>query len=204
MAQPAVTSRLAGYDIPPLEHGDHLSREEFARRWELHPEIRKAELIDGQVYLETTVSRRHGRPHATVMATRDGIEALDDTTVRLVDGSDVQPDALLRKLQGTSSVADDECIEGPPELAFEIAASSASYDLHTKKQTYLAAGVPEYVAWQIYEQRVDWFWLENGEYRALTPDTHGIIESRQFPGLRLDVAALLRGDDQAVLAALRS
>ena len=34
----------------------------------------------------------------------------------------------------------------------------------------------------------------------LPADARGVIHSRVFPGLRLDVAALLRGDAAAVLA----
>lgn len=37
--------------IPPLENGDRLSREEFERRYEAMPELKKAELINGRVYI---------------------------------------------------------------------------------------------------------------------------------------------------------
>lgn len=37
--------------VPPLEHGDRLTADEFERRWEAMPELKKAELIDGTVYL---------------------------------------------------------------------------------------------------------------------------------------------------------
>ena len=51
---------------PPLMAGDRLSRAEFECRWELHPEIKRAELIDGEVYLDTSVGADHGSAHATV------------------------------------------------------------------------------------------------------------------------------------------
>ena len=60
----------------------------------------------------------------------------------------------------------------------------------------------EYLVWQVYEQRIDWWSLDNGQYVPLVRDAAGIIESKIFPGLRLNVAALLAGDLPAVLAAL--
>ncbi len=37
--------------IPPLAAGDKLTRDEFLRRWEAHPEIKNAELIGGMVFM---------------------------------------------------------------------------------------------------------------------------------------------------------
>ncbi len=189
--------------------GDRLTRAEFERRWELHPEIKKAELIDGLVYTEMTVSRSHGKPHTTLVAAlasfaawTPDIEALDNATVRL-SGNDLQPDALLRRtVGGTSSVSDDDCIEGPPEFVAEIAVSSVSYDTHLKKEAYRRAGVREYLVWQVYEERADWWRLVDGEYVALEAGDDGIIESKEFAGLRLDVDALVAEDLAGVLAAL--
>ena len=45
-----------------------------------------------------------------------------------------------------------------------------------------------------------WFLLEGGTYVRQQPDGNGLLHSRTFPGLVLDVAALLRDD----LAALRA
>jgi len=204
MAQAAFTEHR-----PPLSNGDMLSRSEFERRWELHPEIKKAELIDGVVYLDVTVSPEHGQCHALVMgwltcfwARHLELQVLDNTTVRLAGANDLQPDALLRRREGGTSHLSGGAVEGPPELVVEIAASSAAYDMHVKKEAYRRGGVREYVAWQQYENRLDWFVLEGESYASRVPDEHGIIESRGFPGLRLDVAALLAGDLPAVLTAL--
>ena len=52
-------------EIPPLEAGDRLSRAEFERRYEAMPGLKKAELIEGVVYMPSPVRlHRHGRPHA--------------------------------------------------------------------------------------------------------------------------------------------
>jgi Uma2 family endonuclease len=94
-------------------------------------------------------------------------------------------------------------MEGAPEMIVEIAASSASYDLHDKLEVYRRNGVQECVVWQIYDQRVDWFALREGHYVPLMPDTDGIIRSHVFPGLQLSVVALLNGDLAGVLAELQ-
>src|SRR3954467_11172818 len=47
-------------EVPPLVRGDFLSRDEFLRRWEAMPEVKRAELIKGVVYMPSPVSPRHG------------------------------------------------------------------------------------------------------------------------------------------------
>ncbi len=51
LQEEANEQERAAPEILPLEHGDHLSREEFRRRYEAMPEVKKAELIEGMVYL---------------------------------------------------------------------------------------------------------------------------------------------------------
>jgi len=45
---------------------------------------------------------------------------------------------------GQSRISEDDYIEGAPELIVEIAASTASYDLHDKLRAYRRNGVREY------------------------------------------------------------
>ena len=33
--------------VPPLRHGDRLTRAEFERRWDAMPDVTRAELLDG-------------------------------------------------------------------------------------------------------------------------------------------------------------
>ena len=55
-------------------------------------------------------------------------------------------------------------------------------------------GVQEYLIWQVYEQKIDWFRLIEGEYVSLSADESGIIRSEVFPGLWLSVPALIAGN----------
>jgi len=200
---------------PPLETGDHLSRAEFERRYEASPEVKKAELIEGVVYMAAAVRfEQHGHPHMRINtwlgvyeALTPGVSAGDNTTVRLDNDNELQPDALLRletALGGRSRIGEDDYLEGPPELIVEIAASSAAYDLHAKRRVYQRNGVQEYVAVQMYEQRVDWFVLREGVYEALEADEAGVLRSETFPGLWLDAEALLSGDLATVLEVLHA
>lgn len=55
--------------LPPLENGDRLSRYEFERRYRAMPHLKKAELIEGVVYIAAAALRfkSHGQPHAHLM-----------------------------------------------------------------------------------------------------------------------------------------
>jgi Uma2 family endonuclease len=197
--------------IFPLESGDRLTRDEFERRYTAMPHIKKAELIEGIVYMASPVRHEsHGKPHARLMtwlgvyeANTPGVDFSDNVTVRLDADNEPQPDALLRlESGGSSTVSEDDYIEGTPELIVEVAASSAANDLHDKKKVYRRNGVKEYIVWQVLENKLDWFVLENGEYILLMPE-NGVIKSIFFPGLWLDVMALLAGDIAQVLAILQ-
>ena len=53
----------------PLEPGDRLTREEFERRYDAMPHVKKAELIEGVVYMPSPVRhQRHSRPHFRLIA----------------------------------------------------------------------------------------------------------------------------------------
>ena len=197
----------------PLESGDRLTREEFHRRYCARPDIKKAELVQGVVYVASpTRFGKHSEPHGAVAiwlgtyaARTPGVRFGDNATVYLDANSEVQPDAIVFRdppVKGGARLREDDYVEGAPQLVVEIAASSASYDLHDKMEAYRKAGVEEYIVWQVLEQRIDWFRLRAGRYEPLEPDAHGIITSEVFPGLRLNVPAMLAGDRAAVLAAL--
>ncbi len=195
-----------------LESGDRLTREEFHRRYSARPDVKKAELVEGVVYVASPVRfDRHAEQHflvitwlGTYVATTPGLRAGDNSTVFLDGGNEVQPDAFLwRPEPGGPRLTDDGYIEGAPQLVVEIAASSVSYDLHDKLEAYRRNGVLEYVVWRTLDRAIDWFRLRNGTYVRIEPDADGIVESEQFPGLRLHVLSMLAGDLATVLALLR-
>lgn len=200
--------------IPPLESGDRLSRHEFERRYTVMPHIKKAELIEGIVYVASPLRfNSHGKPHANLIGwlwsykvATPGVELGDNSTVRLDLDNEPQPDVVLlidEKLGGQARISDDDYIEGAPELVAEVAASSAANDLYDKKKAYRRNSVKEYIVWQSLENKLDWFSLQNGEYVSLETDVDGAIKSLVFPGLWLDVQALRAGEMVQVLAILQ-
>lgn len=124
--------------------------------------------------------------------------------MRLDLHNELQPDALLRLNPGGQSRRDEDgYIEGAPELVAEVAASSASYDLHDKLRVYQRNGVREYIVWRTVDQCIDWFELADDEYRPLRADGEGVTRSKVFPGLALAIDALLAGDFPVVESTLR-
>lgn len=210
-AKPAPPLALAR--LPLLANGDLLHSKEFLRRYDRMPDVKKAELIEGVVFMGSPVSISHARPdmiiHAwllTYSARTPGTEPLANVTVILDSQNTVQPDSLLRLLptrNGRTQVTTSDLLSGPPELIVEIAASSASIDAHKKLAVYQRSGVAEYLLWRVDEGRFDWLHLEDEEYVTAQPDATGIFRSRVFPGLQVSLAALLACDSAAVLASLQ-
>ena len=196
----------------PLESGELLHSREFLRRYERMPQVKKAELIEGIVYMGSPVSTNHAIPDGMIhgwlalyAAHNPSVQFMPNATVILDAENTVQPDALLRRLPehgGLSRVNEAGYLAGPPELIVEVAASSASIDLRDKRRAYCRNGVREYLVWLVAEARLEWFCLEEDDYCSQLPDAQGLLHSRVFPGLQLPVAPLLAGDTAKVLATL--
>jgi hypothetical protein len=191
--------------IPPLRNGDRLTAEEFERRYDAMPGLKKAELINGVVYMPPPVTfEDHGGPHFDLIGwlslyriMTPGVRGGDNATLRLPLANRPQPDAFLIILPahgGQVQVDAGGYVVDGPELVAEVAATSANYDLHDKLNLYLQVGVHEYVVWRVFDRAIDWFVLRGGQYDslALTPD--GLCKSEVLPGLWLDPAALISGD----------
>jgi Uma2 family endonuclease len=198
--------------VPFLENGDVLHAREFLRRFERMPDVKKAELIEGIVYMGSPVSVKHAEADSLIQgwllayaAKNKQVRVAANVTVQLDPENTVQPDALLRLLPehgGECRPGDKGYLRGAPELIVEIAASSASVDLHDKRRAYERNGVKEYLVWRVLEGQLDWFRLEGDEYVKLAPDADGMMRSNVFPILNLNVPALLAGDAAELLAAL--
>lgn len=204
----------AAVHILPLANGDRLSRTEFERRWEAMPNLKNAELIEGIVYMAAALRiKQHGKPFSLLHGwmfnyanATPGLDLAGESSVRLDLKNMPQPDMLLRiddEHGGQSRITDEGYLEGAPELVAEVSASTSSIDLHDKFNVYRRHGVREYIVWRVLEQAVDWFVLREGQFVRLEMDEHQIYRSEIYPGLWLDVPALLRDDSQTVLATLQ-
>src|SRR5689334_7319680 len=89
--------------VPPLEASDRLMREEFERRYEAMPHLKKAELINGVVYLPSPVSQsNHSNPHFNLIGwlfvyatATPGIKGGDNGSLKLDMRNEPQPDCFL-------------------------------------------------------------------------------------------------------------
>ncbi|MBE9195972.1 Uma2 family endonuclease [Synechocystis sp. LEGE 06083] len=207
---PMVTTNSPA-PIAILENGDRLSRQEFERIYTASG-IKKAELIEGIVHVASPLRHTyHGQPHSAIItwlgtyqAQRNDLAVSIEATVRLDDENELQPDGILFRLEGSAHIDEDEYISGAPELVVEIAASTASYDLHSKKRVYESHGVREYIVWRTLDRKIDWFVLSDGKYERLSPDDNGLIISQEFPGLVLNTPAMLANNMAEVIATINN
>jgi len=203
-----------GRDLLPLENGDRLRRAEFERRYQAMPNLKKAELIEGVVYMASPLRfAPHAEPHGLVItwlgvyrSATPGVRLGIEPTVRLDMDNEPRPDGVLlldETVGGQSRIDADGYVVGAPEFIAEVAASSAADDLGDKLRAYRRNGVREYLVWQVRDRRLDWFRLTEGEYVPLQADAEGVLRSDIFPGLWLAVPAFLEEDFAGVLAVLQ-
>ncbi len=197
--------------VPSLENGDCMTRAEFERRWEAMPNMNRAELIEGVVFMPSPVRfGHHGKPHTSLgvflglySQFTPGTDVSTAASVRMDLDNEPQPDMALFIVGGNAWIDEKDYINGAPELVAEISASTVSLDLGMKFEVYKRNGVMEYLVWRVEDQAIDWFILRNNQYERLLP-VEGILKSKSFPGLWLDSDALLRGDHARVHDVLQS
>jgi len=214
--------------IPPLRDGDRMDVDEFLRRYAADPVVHSAELLQGVVHITRWREVHNGKEmivppisaggHATPdnhLQTILGVYAAHTpgvashssvTTILPSKTTGLEPDAVLRILPecgGGSTIEADNFVHGAPELIAEISFTSGARDFGKKFDAYQADGVPEYLVWRTAEQEIHWFALKRKKYVALKPHVDGTLRSEQFPGLWLDVPALLAGEMAKVLATLQ-
>jgi len=200
--------------LPLLVEGDRLTLDEFWRRYEADTEVLRAELIDGVVYVN---SRRvivdgkemivppisaegHGRPQNRIStwlgfysAYTPGVVASSPYSVRISNRNAPEPDALLEILPEFNDrfvEAGNSSLDNLPGLVVEIANTSVKRDLGPKFEAYQVEGISEYIVWQTESEIIDWFVLKQKKYVPLKANAQGILQSKTFPGLWLDIAAI--------------
>ena len=90
----------------------------------------------------------------------------------------------------------------PQNWLWRLPPATASYDMQEKLDTYRRFGVLEYVIWLTEKSEIQWLRLDDDEYRALQADSEGVVKSRAFPGLWMDVKGMLNFNRTNVRQAL--
>jgi Uma2 family endonuclease len=194
---------------PPLNNGDVLSRAEFEERYKAHPNLKKAELIEGVVYVSSPVSPRHGAIHSDIIgwmsvyrAATPGVQIFDNTSLRLDADNEPQPDVAV-VIDADPTLVDAEFLETKPALIIEVAASSAAYDLHQKLHVYRRNGIQEYLVLIAHEQETRWYRWHEGTYIQLRPNDDGILRSQILQGLWFHSERFWQGDLAGLFAILQ-
>ncbi|WP_020471054.1 Uma2 family endonuclease [Zavarzinella formosa] len=210
------TTEDAGTDLefPLLRDGDRLKADEFHRRYEAMRHVKNANLINGVVHMSSPVYLdQHGGPHWDMIAWMGiysfglrGVRGADNTSLRIDDDNEPQPDAmlLLDPHLGGGTWMEGRHLRGSPELIVEVAASSARLDAGEKRELYRQIGIREYILWRVLDNRIDWWELVDGVYQPLPSDEAGVVRSRVFPGLWLDVPAMIQGRQDRVKTTLEA
>lgn len=173
--------------VPALQNGDRLSVSEFELRYQSMEGCKKAELINGVVYMPSPVSiDSHGEQHFNLVgwlfsyrAHTPGVQGGDNATLKLPIGmNQPQADACLRIRPecGGQSKSKDGYVIGGVELVGEIAASTVSFDLNEKILAYEENAVREYIVWRVEDDEIDWFHLKSGVYHPLALTKNGLYK----------------------------
>jgi len=188
---------------PPLRDGDHLTRDEFMRRWEAMSDLKSAELIDGVVYMPSPISRIHGDFHSRLdgwlwfyAVATPGCGALSAATWLMSSDSAPQPDLALEILPeyGGQSTLEGKYAAGAPGLIIEVSHTTSTRDSGAKLRLYERSGVQEYLIVRPKKRSVIWRELVAGTYQEIEVEKSGLFQSRVFPGLWLDPDALWNRD----------
>ena len=200
-----------------LPDGARMTRAEYHRLYERTPPGFRAELIGGVVHVRGQESVSISNLHAIYqqwlsawfyeyVKRTPGVRAYSTPTVQLGENAEPEPDgALLRLRPGEETDSENlpRYVDRPPELTAEVAVSSLATDLGAKFRDYHAAGVAEYVVFDVRGRRVRWFARDaDGVFVDLAPGADGCLKSRAFPGLWLDAAAFFAEDAAGLEAAV--
>jgi Uma2 family endonuclease len=197
---------------PPLREGDRLTRDEFLRRWEGMPDLQRAELIDGIVYMPSPVSNVHSDFHFLLnawlgfyAAVTPGCKGGTAGTWLMSNDGVPQPDLdlCIQPQRGGQSRVEGAYPAGAPELIVELSHTTFTRDSGVKLRLYERSGVREYLIVRPEKKQAIWRELTESGFRMIEPGADGLLRSRIFPGLWLDPQALWDGSLPALSAVVQ-
>ena len=178
--------------IPPLENGDRLTREEFERRYDAMPDLKKAELIEGEVYMPSPVRQRsHGDSTPTSIAgwpttrgVRPGVEVGDNSTVRLNLENEPQPDCLLfiqPEHGGQVRIGEDGYIEGAPISSPRSPPAASAMTWGRSSAPTAATACANTSSGGCSIAQIDWYVNRGGRSSGSSRRSTGCSAARSFP-----------------------
>ena len=166
----------------------------------LVPDDRKADLIDGVIYIAPPDSLRANQLTGFVALLFQGF--VEDRAAgghvffcryafRLSEFSAPEPDVAYVRPERVDLV-EEGSMRGGPDIAVEIVSRESRHrDYDLKRRLYEEAGVPEYWIIDPVQQRVEFLVLEEGRYQLAPLEANRLFRSRALPGFWIDVDWLL-------------
>ena len=179
-----------------VEVAERMTAAEF---WELAPDDRKAELINGVIVMAPPPLEIHEKLFAFLFRLLgDYVEEHDLGEVRgSRSGVELAPDQvyepdILFVSRDRLGIVQRHGLVGAPDLVIEIlSASTAAYDRGDKLRVYERAGVRELWLIDPYGPAgTEFYQLVEGRYLPVAPDPRGILRSIAVPGFGIDATWL--------------
>ncbi|MDZ7359185.1 MAG: Uma2 family endonuclease [candidate division KSB1 bacterium] len=181
---------------PPREK---LTYAEFCSRV---PE-RKADLIDGEIYLASPATLVHedcltclqALLRFYVNAKQLGVIIGSRVAMKVSEYDAPEPDIMFIKKERLHLLGETE-IFGPADLVVEVVSpGSRRLDFVDKRELYANYGVLEYWLIDLYKQQA-FFWKNlNGVWEELPVDEKGVVRSEALPGFWLRVDWLFTAEE---------
>jgi Uma2 family endonuclease len=159
---------------------------------------RRYELFDGEIFVSPSASQRHQWASQLLNRRLDRFVESHDLgrvytaplDVHLDRNVILEPDLLFVRHDAPAANFTTTWIYGAPTLVVEILSNStATRDLHRKRELYEQYGVEEYWIVDLALKTITPLQLVDGRYRAI-PQTNNRFVSRAIPGFEINIAEI--------------
>ena len=182
---------------PKRAADDLVTVDEF---YSLVPDGRKADLIDGVIYMASPDSHRANKLTGFVYRLlQEFLEArgiggdvvFSRYAFRLSEFSAPEPDVAYVRSERVG-LMEEGGMRGGPDIAVEVVSrESRRRDYDDKRRLYEEAAIPEYWIIDPIQERVEFLVLEEGRYQLVPLEENRLFRSRALPGFWIDVDWLL-------------
>ena len=199
-----------------VEELSHLLENERARRGQFYdwlPDDKKAEFINGEVFVHSPVSFRHSKASdnlvtllRTYVRKHDLGHVAHEKLLVCLTRNDYEPDIAYWRREIAGTFRDDQMKFPAPDLVVEVLSPSTErHDRQIKFEDYAAHGTDEYWIVDPEQRTIEQYLLAAGQYQLAVKVIDGHIRSRAIAGLQIPAQAAFDPDaNLQALAAIMS